>query len=90
MAKMKSRDPIPEFETLDDIAEFWDSHSTVDYEDLTREVQFEVQFRSKNAQHTITLLPELSDTLQALANTRGVSVETLVNVWLTEKVLELA
>jgi hypothetical protein len=30
------------------------------------------------------------ETLQALADARGISLETLVNVWLTEKVLELA
>jgi len=91
MGKSKTRDPIPEFETLDDIAEFWDAHSTADYDDLTHEVQFEVRLGSRAQQpQTITLLPELSETLQALAHTRGVSVETLVNVWLTEKILELA
>jgi hypothetical protein len=90
MGKPKARDPIPEFETLDDIAEFWDAHSTADYDDLTHEVQFEIRLGSHAEQaRTITLLPELSETLQALANTRGVSVETLVNVWLTEKILEL-
>jgi CopG antitoxin of type II toxin-antitoxin system len=91
MGKPKTRDPIPEFETLDDIAEFWDTHSTADYDDLTHEAQFEVRLGSRVGQpQTITLLPELSETLQALADMRGVSVETLVNVWLTEKILELA
>jgi hypothetical protein len=86
----ETRDPIPEFETLDDIAEFWDTHSTADYDDVTHEVQFEVRLRSAEQAQTVTLLPELSETLQALANARGVSLETLVNVWLTEKVLEMA
>ena len=91
MDETKTRDPIPEFETLDDIAEFWDKHSTADYEDLTHEVQFDVRLRKRAEEaRTITLLPELSETLQALASARGVSLETLVNVWLTEKVLELA
>ena len=86
---MKTRDPIPEFETLNEIADFWDTHSTADYEDLTREVRFEVKLGLDELQ-PITLLPELSETLKALAHRRRVSVETLVNVWLTEKVLELA
>ncbi len=91
MDKSKARDPIPEFETLEDIAEFWDTHSTADYDDLTHAVQFEIKLRP-SAEHiqVVKLLPELSETLQALADARGVSVETLVNVWLTEKVLELA
>ena len=87
---MKTRDPIPEFETLNEIADFWDTHSTADYEDLTHEVQFEVRLGQTNEIQPIVLLPELSETLQTLARSRGISVETLVNVWLTEKVLELA
>jgi hypothetical protein len=87
--RLKQRDPIPEFETLEEIAEFWDTHSTADYDDLTHEVHFEVHLhRSGERPHAITLVPELGEIIAALAQTRGVSIETLVNVWLTEKVLE--
>jgi hypothetical protein len=55
MDETKSRDPIPEFETLDDIAEFWDKHSTADYDDLTHEVQFEVRLRSAEQAQMVTL-----------------------------------
>jgi hypothetical protein len=48
----KTRDPIPEFETLDDIAEFWETHSTADYDDLTHEVQFEVRLRGNEQAQT--------------------------------------
>jgi hypothetical protein len=89
MDETKERDPIPEFNTLADIAEFWDTHSTADYEDLTHEVQFEVQLREHRADYqAVKLVPELGETLRTLAHARGVTVETLVNVWLTEKVLE--
>jgi hypothetical protein len=43
---------------------------------------------SAASQPAVQLLPELSEIIQRLARYRGVSVETLVNVWLTEKVLE--
>jgi hypothetical protein len=88
MADNQTRDPIPEFETLDEIAEFWDTHSTGDYEDVTHEVQFEVKLRRES--QPVKILPELSETIRALARARGVSPETLINVWLTEKALELA
>ncbi len=89
MGKNTTRDPIPQFETLEEIAGFWDTHSTADYDDLTREVEFEVSLRKRgDSVQGIMLLPELSKTLEALAKARGVSLETLVNVWLTEKVLE--
>lgn len=88
MAKNKPslQEPIPEFDTLEDIAEFWDTHSTADYEDVTHEVHFEVKLPSR--QKPVRLLPELGETLEVIARTRGVSLETLVNVWLTEKVLQ--
>jgi hypothetical protein len=90
MDKLNDRDPIPEFETLEEIAEFWDAHSTADYDDLTHEVQFEIKLRHRVGQEqSIRLVPELSEMIQTLAQVRGVSVEILVNVWLTEKVHEL-
>ncbi len=91
MVKTEKRDPIPEFETLKDIAEFWDTHSTADYDDVTHEVQFEINLgEGTESEQTVALLPELSKTIQAVARMRGVSIETLVNVWLTEKVLDLS
>lgn len=42
MDASKTREPIPEFDTLEEIATFWDTHSTADYDDLTQEVDFEV------------------------------------------------
>ncbi len=85
MDAVKERDPIPEFETLEQIADFWDTHSTADYDDLTYEVQFEVTLTEKAPIH---LIPALSQRLAQLAQRQGVSVETLVNVWLTEKLFE--
>ncbi len=90
MAK-KVRDPIPEFDTLEEIADFWDTHSTADYDDVTHEVEFEIQLPPHpKHKRTILLLPELSDKLEVSARKQGVSVETLVNAWLTEKVFEHA
>lgn len=42
MENMKTRDPIPECDTLEEIADFWDTHSTADYDDLTHEVQVDI------------------------------------------------
>ena len=90
MEDKTTHDSIPEFETLEEIADFWDKHSTADYDDVTREAHFEVKLRESRPEYqkTVQLLPELGEIIQRQANKRGVSLETLVNVWLTEKVLE--
>jgi hypothetical protein len=44
----KQREPLPEeFTTLEEAAEFWDTHSLADYEDLQKDVEFEVEPRSE-------------------------------------------
>jgi hypothetical protein len=83
----KNRDPIPEhFKTLDEAAEFWDSHDLVDYWDQTSEANFEVDLQRRV--FLTALEPELAKKLANRAHKEGVSTETLVNVWLTEKLGE--
>jgi hypothetical protein len=88
MEESKQRDLIPEFRTLEEIAEFWDTHSTADYFDRTEEVRFEVDLGRER--RPIYLLPELLEQLESQAQARGVSVETLANLWLVEKAHEAA
>jgi hypothetical protein len=73
---------ISKAHTLEEVADFWDTHSLADYWDQTHEVQFEVR-----AQHRrrITLEPEVYAQVEAQARTRGILPETLVNLWLVER-----
>ena len=41
---MQERDPIPEnFASIEEAAEFWETHSLADYWDMTKEVHFAVR-----------------------------------------------
>jgi len=85
--KMK-REPLPEeFKSIEAAAEFWDTHSLADYEDLQKDVDFEVYL--KKEKNYFAIEKELSDTIDNLARLKGVLPETLVNLWLKEKVLDL-
>ena len=78
------RDPIPEhFADLEAAAEFWDSHDLADYEDLTGEVQFTVNLQRRR--RLVALEPDLANRLAAEARKRGLSAESLVNLWLSER-----
>ena len=70
---------ISKARTLEEIADYWDTHSLADHWEQTREVEFEVR-----APHRITLDPEVYARLEERARTRGVSLATLVNSWLVE------
>ena len=58
----KNRDPIPEhFKTLDEAAEFWDTHDLADYWDQTSESKFEVDLQRRV--FVTALEPELAKKL---------------------------
>ena len=83
----KNFKPIPEFETEAEEREFWETHDTADYLDLSkaRRVKFP---NLKRSTKTISLrLPEsmLAD-IKIAANKRDVPYQSLIKVWLAEKV----
>lgn len=89
MVDSEVRDQIPEqFDTIEEAAEFWDSHDLADYWDLTEEVEFEVNLQRRR--YLVALDPELAEKLAAAAHQRGLSTETLVNLWLSERLQQVA
>ncbi|MBN1814192.1 MAG: hypothetical protein JXA14_20305 [Anaerolineae bacterium] len=77
------REPIPEqFDSIEAAADFWNSHSLADYWDQTREVEIEVRAQRRRR---VTLDPEVWEQIVDQARLRGVSPETLVNLWLMER-----
>jgi hypothetical protein len=83
----KKREPIPpHFQSVAEAAEFWNSHDLTDYWDLTREASFEVDIQRRV--FLTALKPGLAKKLTECARKQGVSTETLINVWLAEKVAE--
>lgn len=80
----RTHEPVPEhFKSLAEAAEFWDMHDLADYWDLTREANLEVDLQRRV--FLTALEPELAKGLGACARKQGVSTETLINLWLAEK-----
>jgi uncharacterized protein YfaS (alpha-2-macroglobulin family) len=73
---------ISKARTLEEIAEFWDTHSLEDYWDETYEVEFEVRAERRRR---ITLDPDVYTQLETQARVRGLLPETLVNLWVAER-----
>lgn len=90
MLKNKAkRDPIPEhFKSIEEAAEFWDTHDLGDYWELMHPVEFEIDIQRRV--FLTALQPDLAQQLTHVACKQGVSTETLINVWLTEKVKDTA
>lgn len=73
---------ISKARTPEEIGDFWDSHSLADSWDQTREANFEVRALRRRR---VTLDPQVYNEIEAQARIRGVMPETLVNLWLTER-----
>ncbi len=73
---------ISKARTLKEIGDFWDTHSLADYWDQTHEVEFQVRAKRRRR---VTLDPEVYERVVTQASVRGLSPETLVNLWLTER-----
>jgi hypothetical protein len=80
--KGAQRTGISKARTPQEIGDFWDSHSLADSWDQTREVEFEVRALRR---HRVTLDPQVYTELEAQARVRGLTPETLVNLWLAER-----
>ena len=75
---------IPEFKTIEEEAEFWDTHTLADYWDEGKPVK--VRF-AKNLSKgiTIRLDPETLGKLRQLAHKQGIGPTTLTRMWILER-----
>ena len=79
---------VPEFETYEEEATFWDNLDTADFmEDDGQWFRFETPHKRAIR---VAILPEIAEELMQRARAQGVSIETLVNVLLIERIRESA
>lgn len=77
----KRKTTISKAQSIQEVGEFWDTHSLADQWEETKEASFEVRATRRRR---VTIEPRLYNQLEVVAHTRGVSPETLVNLWLAE------
>ena len=80
MAANKSS--ISKSDDLEKMGEFWDRHDFTEFDDPSAlDIDFHVSV-------AVPVEPDLLSDIEELAHLRGVSPETLINLWLKEKVVE--
>ena len=89
MPKKQQRKPIPQFEKEAQEQEFWSSHDSTDYVDWGQ-AQGVTFWRLKPSTQTISIrLPvALLEDLKLLANKRDVPYQSLVKIFLAERVAQ--
>ncbi|MCZ7624800.1 MAG: hypothetical protein C3F12_11565 [Candidatus Methylomirabilota bacterium] len=82
----RSKSSISEARSYTDIGEFWDTHDLSDFWAKTRRARFEVHIESEAIYYPVE--QNLSKKIQMLARKQGLSSDTLVNLWLEQKIRE--
>jgi len=81
---MKSQ-RIPETDSIEELARFWDTHDLTDFEDQLEEVRKPVFARREGATVAIALKPQEAQALRRMARSEGVEEALLVRAWIREK-----
>ena len=84
----ENKSSISQAQSYREIGEFWDTHDLADYWEQTEPVEFEVNIQSKVRYYALE--SDLATMVAEIAWQRGVSAETLLNLWVQEKVKEQA
>lgn len=79
-----NRTNIAQTDSIQELADFWDTHDLTDFEDELEEVDEPVFELS--AQLLVALAPGELKTLNALAQLRGISPENLIREWIVERI----
>lgn len=80
----KQRDPLPaHFKSLEEAAEFWETHDSADYNEYFKDLEFKVDIKRRT--YLISLDEKVDRKVRAIAKKRRVATESLVSLWIEEK-----
>jgi len=79
---------IPKFSSIDELVEFFETHDLGEYWDQMPEAHFDIDIKRRT--HIFAIDEDLADRLTEVAKAKRIPSETLINVWLREKLLEQA
>ncbi len=83
----KGKTSISKASSYQETAEFWSEHDLADFWDKTEPAEFDVEIESEKRYYPLEC--ELSHEVNKIAHKRGISIETLLNLWVKDKINEL-
>ena len=82
----RSKSSVSNVASYKELGEFWDTHDLSEFWGETKEASFEVAVSSEITYYALD--KKLSERLRLEARRRGVAPDTLVNLWVSEKLKE--
>ena len=82
----KSKSSISKARSYTEIGDYWDKHDLGDY--LGEDKKGEIRGGGRTRSYLLPIQKDLSEKIQSVAKKQGVSSDTLVNLWLEQKIKE--
>ncbi len=77
---------IPKFKSLEEEANFWDTHSFVDFEDELEELDIVVDLQKPKEEAVVLRIQKsVKDKIEKIAKVKGLNASSLIRLWLMEK-----
>ncbi len=77
---------IPQTDSIEELARFWDTHDLTDFQDELEEVPGPVFEQKEGMDLTIHLQPQEAEAVKRIAKSKGVKHTTLIRQWVLEKI----
>jgi len=81
---MNNNKKIPKTNSIQELANFWDSHDLTDFEDQLEEIK-EPVFERETVLN-ISFKPKEAEAVSQIATSRGITYAELVKEWVLEKI----
>jgi glutamine synthetase adenylyltransferase len=88
MEKTMKTQKLPQTDSIEELARFWDTHDLTDFEDQLEEITEPVFQRKLETVMKIHLQPQEAETVKRMAESKGVDQEALIREWVLEKLHE--
>jgi hypothetical protein len=85
MEKTIKRQKLPNPDSIQELARFWDTHDLTDFEEDLEEVGEPVFVRAKGTSLSIDLKPTEAQHLKKIARSKGVRETTVLRQWILER-----
>ena len=90
MEKTLEKGRLPQIDSIEELARFWDTHDLTDFEGDLEEVTKPVFVRAKGRVVTVSLKANEAQRLKRIASSKGVKDTTLLRQWIIEKLNEVS
>lgn len=82
----KNKGSLSKASSYREIGDYWDIHDVTEVWDKTRKVKFDVEIESEVIYYPLE--KSLSEKVRSLAKKHGITSETLINLWVQQKLQE--